>query len=153
VEYYFTLTPCLPLHILKTAPDVLRLTYVDADLFFFADPQPIMDEIGDAAIGVIEHRFPDDLVDLERYGRFNVGWLTFRNNATGLRCLEVWGGQCLDWCYDRLESGRFAEQKYLDEWPLRYGSVRIIQHRGANVAPWNLNRFEISVQGNELRVG
>jgi hypothetical protein len=153
VEYYFTLTPCLPLYVFAHHHDIARLTYVDADLFFFADPQPVLDEVGENAVGLIEHRFPNALRDLEKYGRFNVGWLTFRNDSTALGCLEVWREQCLDWCYDRLEPGRFAEQKYLDEWPLRYKSVRVIQHRGANVGPWNLNRFELSAHGNQIRVG
>src|SRR5262245_3451811 len=58
VEYCFTLTPCLPLHIFGTHPEIPRLTYVDADLLFFADPRPIFDEVGDNAVGVVEHRFP-----------------------------------------------------------------------------------------------
>jgi hypothetical protein len=153
VEYYFTLTPCLPLFIFRTHPEVARLTYVDADLFFFADPRPVLDEVGDNPVGLIEHRFPAELADRERFGRFNVGWLTFRNDPVALRCLQAWREQCLEWCYDRLEPGRFAEQKYLDDWPDRFNGIRIVQHRGANVAPWNLNRFEISQNDEGLRVG
>jgi cell division protein FtsB len=153
VEYYFTLTPCLPLYIFNTRTDITRLTYVDADLFFFADPQPILDELGENVIGVIEHRFPTELADLRKHGRFNVGWLTFRRDPIALACLQSWREQCLDWCYDKLEADRFAEQKYLDDWPNTFGRVRIIEHRGANVAPWNLNRFEISVAGEEVKVG
>jgi hypothetical protein len=153
IEYYFTLTPCLPLYLLKTRPEVTRLTYVDADLFFFASPQPILDEIADNSIGIIEHRFAADLEDRQIYGRFNVGWLTFVSDTRSLECLEVWREQCIAWCYDRLESGRFAEQKYLDEWPRRFKGLRIIEHRGANVAPWNLNRFKITDRGGDLRVG
>jgi len=153
VEYYFTLTPCLPLYIFGLCPQVSRLTYVDADLFFFADPQPILEELGDNSVGLIEHRFPDRLADLAKHGRFNVGWLTFTNDPIARGCLETWRAQCIEWCYDRVEPGRFAEQKYLDEWPDRSARIRIIQHRGANVAPWNLDRFELSLDGEELRVG
>src|SRR5262245_55075766 len=38
VEYYFTLTPCLPLYLFRCHPRTSRVTYLDADLFFFADP-------------------------------------------------------------------------------------------------------------------
>lgn len=152
-EYYFTLTPCLPLHLFDTHPDVQRLTYIDADLFFFADPAPIFQEAGDAAVALIEHRFPDELSHLNRYGRFNVGWLTFRRDPVALGCLDTWRKQCLEWCHDRLEPGRYAEQKYLDDWPITFPRVHVIQHRGANVGPWNLSRFELSMQGEELRVG
>jgi hypothetical protein len=152
VEYYFTLTPCFPLRLLKTSPGITRLTYVDADLYFFASPQPILDEVAGSSIGLIEHRFPDDLAHLASYGRFNVGWLTFRTDETALACLESWRRQCIEWCYDRLEDDRFAEQKYLDDWPTRFPNVRIIQHPGANVAPWNLNRFKLSVEDGAVRV-
>ena len=153
IEYYFTLTPCVPLHVFKTHPEVQRLTYVDADVFFFADPQPVLDEIGDHVVGLIEHRFPPELADRAQYGRFDVGWLTFRRDPIAIKCLETWREQCIEWCYDRLEPSRFAEHKYLDEWPSRFDRIKIVQHRGANVAPWNLNRFEISTQGGRLKVG
>jgi hypothetical protein len=152
IEYYFTLTPCLPLHIFRTRPEVPRLTYVDADLFFFADPFPIFHELGDNAVGLVEHRFPSNLAHLEVYGRFNVGWMTFRNDPIAVACLNSWRLQCLAWCHDRLEEDRFAEQKYLDEWPTRFNRVAIIQHPGANVAPWNIGRYEILVADGELRV-
>ena len=153
VEYYFTLTPCLPLHVFRTHPSIPRVTYVDADLFFFASPQPIFDEIGDSAVAIIEHRFSDRLPNRERFGRFNVGWLTFRHDPAALDCLQQWRAQCLEWCFDRLETDRFAEQKYLDAWPGRVERLCIVQHRGANVAPWNLDRFALAVEDDRLTVG
>jgi hypothetical protein len=152
VEYYFTLTPCLPLHVFGTHPEVPRVTYVDADILFFADPQPVLEELRDASVGLIEHRFPPDLAYLEKHGRFNVGWMTFRNDSPARGCLEEWRGQCIEWCYDRVEPGRFAEQKYLDPWPGRYPGVHVIEHKGANVAPWNLTRFALTLDAGELRV-
>jgi hypothetical protein len=153
IEYYFTLTPCALLYVLRTRPEIARLTYVDADLFFFADPQPLFDEMGDCAVGLIEHKFPAELAHLEQYGRFNVGWLTFRRDPVAFACLDVWRQQCLEWCYDRLEDNRFAEQKYLDAWPCRFQRVAVIQHKGANVAPWNLNRYPLAKSGETLFVG
>ncbi len=153
VEYYFTLTPYLPLYLLDRVEATRRITYVDADLFFFGDPQPIFDEVAEASIGIIEHRFPERLQALERRGRFNVGWLTFRDDAAARACLDRWRGQCLEWCHDREEPGRFADQKYLDDWPERVPSLRIIEHKGANVAPWNLDRFELVEREGKLFVG
>jgi hypothetical protein len=152
IEYYFTMTPCLPLYLFKSLPDVSRVTYVDADLFFFADPQPIFDEVGQSPVGIIEHRFPDDLVDFEKHGRFNVGWLTFQRDPVAFECLNSWRQQCLEWCYDRVEPGRFAEQKYLDEWPARFPGIHVVQHKGANLAPWNLRRFRVDHCAGRPRV-
>jgi len=117
IEYYFTCSPSLPLFILDNHRDVDLITYLDADLFFFADPTPVFDELGDRAIGIIGHRFPASLRGLERFGVYNVGWLSFRRNAHALACLRWWRERCLEWCFDRYEDGRFADQKYLDDWP------------------------------------
>jgi len=93
------------------------------------------------------------LAHLETYGRFNVGWLTFRNDPVARACLQRWREQCLAWCFDRLEDGRFADQKYLDEWPERFGAVRVIQHKGANVGPWNVGRYELTQGDGSLKIG
>jgi hypothetical protein len=138
VEYYFTLTPVLPLYVLAAVPEADLVTYLDADLFFFGDPQAVFDEIGAASVAIVEHRFPPQLENRLVYGRFNVGWVTFRRDADGLACLRWWRDRCVEWCYDRLEGDRFADQKYLDQWPERFSGVHVVQHHGANVAPWNL---------------
>jgi hypothetical protein len=145
VEYYFTLTPSLPRWILKTAPEVEMVSYVDADLFLFSDAAPLFDELGAGSVMIIEHRFPPRLQarGCNNVGRFNVGWLTFRRDAEGLACLERWRDQCIEWCYDREEDGKFADQKYLDDWPGLYRSLVILQHPGGNLAPWNVENYRI----------
>ncbi|RMH09503.1 MAG: hypothetical protein D6704_01125 [Nitrospirae bacterium] len=138
VEYYFTLSPILPLYVLKNFGCDL-VTYLDADLMFFSSPEAIFTELGDRSILITEHRFPPHLKSREIYGRFNVQCQVFRNDSIGLKCLERWRKQCLDWCYDRLEEGKFADQKYLDEWPELYGRfLKINEHPGIGLAPWNV---------------
>lgn len=152
IEYYFTCTPSLPLYVLRHQPEVDIVTYVDADLFFFGSPEPLFAEIGDRSIGIIPHRFPDTMRELEQYGVFNVGWLTFRRDAHGLQCLEWWRERCLEWCFDRVEGDRFADQKYLDQWPARFEGVHIIQHHGANLATWNIRRHCITKSAGDVMV-
>ena len=141
VEYYFTCTPSLPLFVLEHHQDVDAITYLDADLLFFADPEPLFDEIGSSAVAIIPHRFPPANVRFERYGIFNVGWLTFRRSEAAIECLTWWRERCLEWCFDREEPSRFADQKYLDDWPSRFESVHVVRHKGANVASWNLANY------------
>ncbi|WP_052128461.1 hypothetical protein [Neosynechococcus sphagnicola] len=152
VEYYFTCTPCLPLFVLKHHPEVDLITYLDADLFFFADPAPLYTEMGSHSIALIEHRFPETLRHLEQFGRFNVGWLSFRRDRSGLDCLQWWRDRCLEWCYDRLEADKFADQKYLDHWPTQFPGVVVLQHKGANLATWNLANYRIHRQDRTLWV-
>ena len=140
VEYYFTLSPCWPRWLLALYPEIDRVTYVDADLFFFASPTPIfsaMDEAG-ASVLVTEHRFPAALQHYAQHGRFNVGVLSWRNDAAGRACLDHWRVRCLAWCFDRVEAGNYADQKYLDAWPEQLGAaLLVLQDPAVNLAPWN----------------
>ncbi len=153
IEYYFTCTPSLPLFILKHYPEVDRITYVDADLYFFSDPKAIFDEVSEKSIAIVAHRFPEHLPHEKLYGTYNVGILSFRRDSNGLDCLEWWRARCIEWCYDRVEGARFADQKYLDEWPTRFREVLALTHKGVNVAPWNLANDEIAFDGRGVLVG
>lgn len=144
VEYYFTCSPSLPRYLMDRQPEIEVITYLDADLFFYSSPQPIFDELADGSVLIVPHRFPDRLGHLEEYGVFNVGLLSFRNDARGLAVLDGWREQCLEWCYDRVEDGRFADQRYLDAWPGQPGVV-ILQNPGAGLAPWNVSRYRLDL--------
>jgi len=149
VEYYFTLSPIFPLYVLEHF-DVDIVTYLDADLMFFSSPSPIYKELADNSIFITEHGYSEQIKDSEGFGRFNVQCQAFRNDTQGKKCLNRWRKQCLKWCYDRLEDGKFADQKYLDEWPELYGDSLVInQHRGVGVAPWNVKDVPLeSVNGD-----
>lgn len=152
VEYYFTCTPALPLYVLRESPWIDLITYVDADLFFFSDLEPLFDELGSGSIAIVAHRFPARLQHLENHGKYNVGILTFRQDAQGLACLHWWRERCLEWCYDYLEGGKYADQKYLDEWPEIFSGVVVLRHKGINVAPWNVGNSVISKRGGRIYV-
>lgn len=152
IEYYFTLSPFLPLYLLRTVPGISQITYIDADCCYYSSPQPIYDEMGDASILIIEHRFLKEQQHLSCFGRFNVGLLVFCNTSEGLACLERWGAQCAEWCYDRLEDEKFADQKYLDEWPGLYKNLHILRHPGVNLAPWNISNVSLVRRRNQLIV-
>jgi hypothetical protein len=152
IEYYFTCTPSLPIFIFDQFPEVDLLTYLDADLYFFADPAPVFDEIADHSIAVIEHRFPPYLRDRERFGVYNVGWVSFRRDSHAAACLAWWRERCLEWCYDRCEDGRFGDQKYLDQWPGLFTNLVVLQHKGANLAPWNLTNYRLREDAGQVWV-
>ena len=140
-EYCWTLSPCLPWHLFEKYPHIDFLTYLDADLLFYSSVEPLFEEIGDASIAIIEHRFSPRLKDREVNGRFCVEWVSFRRDKDGLGCLSRWRAQCIEWCFYRLEEGRMGDQKYLDEWPTLYPSCHILMHPGAGIAPWNYEQF------------
>jgi hypothetical protein len=153
IEYYFTCTPSLPLFVLNTRSDVPVITYLDSDLFFFADPEPLFDELGRGSVAIIPHRFPPQLRWRERAGIYNVSWLSFRRDANGLACLKWWRERCIEWCYDKDEDDRYADQKYLDDWPARFAGVVVLTHKGANLAPWNCANHTLTVNNSHVWVG
>lgn len=143
-EYCWTLSSCITWYVMQTYRQIDFLTYLDADVFFYSSVQPLFDEIGDASIAIIEHRFSDRLKDREVNGRFCVEWVSFRRDVHGLACLSRWREQCIEWCYYRLEDGKMGDQKYLDEWPNHYATCHILENLGAGVAPWNYAKYSFS---------
>jgi hypothetical protein len=152
LEYCCTATPALPLYMLDTRPELDEITYLDADLYFFNDPEPLFDELGDDSILMIEHRFPAHLGHHEVNGRFNVQFLTFRRDQDGLACLHWWHDRCIEWCYFRLEDTRFADQKYLDKWPTLFEGAHILRHKGGGVAPWNVSGYDIREKDGNVMI-
>jgi len=147
VEYCWTCTPSLPLYVLRNNPSLEMVTYLDADLFFYDNPDPLIEEMGDNSIMIIEHRFSDHLQHLVTYGIYNVSILTFRNDPRGLECLKWWRDRCIEWCFYRIEDGKFADQKYLDDWTTRFEGVHVLKYAGAGLALWNVGKYDIKSKG------
>jgi hypothetical protein len=138
VEYYFTCGPALIEYVFSLDPAIDLLTYLDADLFFFSDPEPVFDELGDGSVGLVPNRFAYAKEKMVLSGLYNVGFNMFRRDAQGLACLHWWKESCIEWCYDFVQGDRYADQKYLYEFPGRFPGVKVIRHPGADLAPWNL---------------
>jgi len=143
-EYCWTLTPFLPSYVFSRRLDIERVTYIDADLFFFQSPVMLIDEFLASGKHVLmtEHAFaPEREADL-RYGRFCVQFMTFRNSEPARGILADWQQRCVAWCYAREEDGKFGDQKYLDDWPRDYPSdVHILTRTDRTLAPWNVAYF------------
>lgn len=152
VEYYFTLTPSLPLYIFNHFSEVDLITYLDSDLYFFSDPKPIYEELEGNSIGIIGHRFPSRLKHLEKVGVYNLSWVSFCRDKNGLNCLRWYRERCNEWCYDRVEGDRYADQKYLDKFEELFKKVLVIQHKGANLAPWNIANYKITEKNKRIQV-
>jgi hypothetical protein len=152
IEYYFTCTPSLVCYVMSRVANGDLVIYVDGDLYFVADPEPLFAELGDGAVSIVPHRFAPKAQHLDRFGLYNVGWLVFRNDARGASVADWWRRRCNEWCYDFPDGDRFADQKYLEQFAAQSEGVIVLRHPGANLAPWNLGRHALSLERGEITV-
>ena len=142
-EYCWTCTPS----VIKLCIENYRLpfcTYLDADIYFFADPALLIDELGGKSILITEHRYTPEYNQTKNSGIYCVQFTTFKNDISGMSALNWWREACIEWCYNRVEDGKFGDQKYLDDWLLRFEGVHVLQHLGGGVAPWNVQQYDLS---------
>tara|TARA_B100000242_G_scaffold273048_1_gene226385 strand:+ start:23670 stop:24632 length:963 start_codon:yes stop_codon:yes gene_type:complete len=150
VEYFFTCKPYLLLHIFDLFQEVNSLTYVEADLFFYANPNLILHSIEDYSILITPHNFSTHYSNMAKYGMYNAGWMSFKKDENSLKCLSWWRNVCYAWCYKELNENRYGDQKYLDEWENRFNNVRIVDNKGANLGTWNIENYNIRVINNNI---
>ena len=148
-EYYWTCTP----FVIKYSIEKFNLsecTYIDADLFFFASPEVLLDELKDKSILITAHNYGPGHDKALIYGKYCVQFNTFKNNPEGMLALNWWRDRCIEWCYVRLEDGKFGDQKYLDDWTEKFTGVHVLQNPGGGVAPWNDNKYAFFRKNGEV---
>jgi hypothetical protein len=128
------------------------LGYVDADCYFFNDINLGLEIFSqEVEIQIHEHRFSEDRLEwLQKSGRFNVGLVIGSVGETFKSCLSRWQMQVVEDSSVDVVRGTCGDQKYLDEWPNRYSTLRIMKSHGMGVAPWNINSTKISINGRSV---
>ena len=142
-EYYWTLSPFIPEWVFQTDKSIERLTYLDADMFFFKNPSNIFKEFEQSGKSVLitEHAFDLEYSKLLNYGKFCVQWITYQKNKSE-KIIKWWQNRCLEWCFAKLEKDRFGDQKYLDQWPVLFPDlVYVLINKNLILAPWNQSKF------------
>lgn len=147
-EYCWTCTPVIIEYVLKHYGEP-NCTYIDADLYFFRDPQILFDEIEEtkANIVITEHRFKNNWNGrrlCRRSGKYCVEFNYFDQSENAWQALTWWKGKCYEWCYHLYEPERMGDQKYLERFPGLFQGVYELAHLGGGVAPWNLGQYRLS---------
>ncbi len=151
-EYYWA---CKPYSILKVMKDTKAdiVTYIDSDFMFFGSPEPLFKELGDNDVLLQPNNFSvEEMKQFIPVGYYCTCYESFRNNANGRKILKWWHKKDMEWCYAVFEPGRFADQKYPEDWRTRFKKVREVLNVGANVAPWNIQKFDTSTKGGKIYV-
>lgn len=153
-ELYFTTTPLLITFVLKKFSDFKYAIYLDSDLYFFENPQLVIDAMSSKDVGIIPHRhsWPNQR-RLAKYGTYNVGWVGFKNTPGGHEVALWWKDRCLEWCLDKPSLSLYADQGYLDFFPLIFATrVQVIRDRGMNLAPWNSSAVKVQNRNGRPQV-
>ena len=145
-EYCWTLTPFAPRFVFEADSTVPRVTYLDADLWFRKNPVAIFHEFESSGKPVLitDHSYAPEYDQSAIAGQYCVQFMTFvRERGEIVR--KWWEESCIEWCFARYEDGKFGDQKYLDDWPVRYADlVHVLTDKELMLAPWNATRFPYS---------
>ena len=142
-EYCWTLTPFSPQLVFDREPSAMRVTYLDADTWFCRSPAEIFEDFDASgkAVLITEHAYAPEYDQTPQTGRFCVQFMTFKRDE-GEVVRRWWAERCIEWCFARIENGRFGDQMYLDDWPVRFRDlVHVLRKPSLTQAPWNVTRF------------
>lgn len=151
-EYYWSCKP----YTVKWLMDKINadmVTYIDCDFMFFSSPEKIFKEADQTSVLIQPNNFSyDEEKQFLPVGYYCSCWESFKNNKQGRQVLDWWHQKCMEWCYAKFEPERFADQKYLDKWRILFKGVSEVTTPGANIAPWNIQKFDISLKNKKVLV-
>lgn len=125
--------------------------WLDADMWVFGDIDGVIGSYSEAACLLTPHRFSSDYMHFEpTVGRYNAGFVAFRNSADGVKALHWWAARCLESCPAVPTDSAFGDQKYLDQLATDFTCVTSVASRGFNAAPWNISDSKIEKRNGEV---
>lgn len=143
--------PLLLLHLLSKGYN--RVIYVDNDIYFFASPDQLFEELNDCQVLLTPHWYLSDpqrkqywLEASLRIGLYNAG---FVGVSAGAEPAVQWWAQCCEYNVKKSAwRGLFDDQRYLDLLPILFDQVKVTRNKGCNVASWNVDMCPRSVDEN-----
>lgn len=141
-EYAWTLKPSIVLYIFENFDYADHVLWLDSDMQFLCSPEPLYEEWGTSSLLLSEQYYTDAYEYLvSGYGKYQAGFIGFRKDKNGMECLRWWQERCMEWCSDKADNGRWADQKYLDELPERFEGVGVVNNFGINLTPFIVYRI------------
>jgi hypothetical protein len=129
------------------------ITFCDCDLFFFQSPEALFAELEGADVLIQPNNFSFQYeTDFTTIGYYCSSFQSFRKNENSKQILDTWHRQTMQRCSSSVGSGIFGDQQYMDEWRICYQRVREAVNPGANVAPWNVQKFDLTRQDSQIMI-
>jgi len=138
-------------HVLGLYPEAEWAVYLDSDMMIYADPDQALPTDGDILLTLHRPSTPHFESFIASVGRYNAGYIAFRNTVQGSTALSWWRGQCEDSCSAQPSSTGYGDQRYLNELSAFPGAVENT-HNGLNAAPWNIFGKTVWEDGDLIRI-
>lgn len=154
-EYCWTLKPYFLEYIMDAFKDTRYFAHLDADLYFYSEPEQIIAEAPSASLFLTDHNNSDNFLhSYETSGRFNTGFVCCKNDAEAYSAVLWWKKRCLERCpiVANVAEGVYGDQKYVEKWPLLFNNVHKVRTKGANVAQWNIQGFRVTCREGKVYV-
>jgi hypothetical protein len=124
--------------------------YLEADSLFYDDPEILLQELGEDSVSLVPHNYSPGFDNTETAGEFCVQFNAFRNDELSAKVLNYWKENCFK--YSKQHLTLYPGQICLNNWTGLFKGVKSLSNPGAGVAPWNINRYSVSVKNNQLCV-
>lgn len=117
-----------------------KVIYCDCDIHFYNDYNFLWIELDSHNVLITPHWInpyePENIGSIHGTGLFNGGFIGVSIRASHV--MEWWAKACLYRC-DHSYGYVNVDQGYLDLMPVYFDKVKILDHKGCNVAFWNAN--------------
>jgi hypothetical protein len=130
-----------------------KVIYLDNDIFFFNSPIFLWKELDDNDVLLTPHNYPRDPKKNQNWleanfkvGLYNAGFIGVNKKAKHM--IDWWADCCSYRCEKSWFRGLFDDQKYLDLVPIVHPNTKIMEHKGCNVAGWNVDVCRRTLSSN-----
>jgi hypothetical protein len=152
-EYIWSSKGSVFLYLFNNYPMLKHIVWLDGDTEFYSDPEPIFNELRKCSILLTKERFVEANRGLnDIYGIFNTGLMGFNKNRNAINCIMWFRKKCIEWCYDRVEQGKWSDQMYVNNWPVMFNDVRVMEDIGINVTAWNIQGASVNKLDTDIYI-
>lgn len=138
--FRWSMKPVILRHLLNKGFN--QVFFLDPDLYFFNDFTFLYRELEGSSLLLTPHwraknpyKDATNFAILQTSGLFNAGFVGA--TKSGIPALEWWASVCAYECVKDPSRGLFVDQAYLDLMPIYFEDIKILRHKGCNVANWN----------------
>jgi hypothetical protein len=151
-EFSTSLKPFIALKLLESFDKVI---FLDPDTCLYNPLEPVLKDLEKHPIVLTPHytkpqsdTLPDSDIGMMRFGSFNLGFFAVNNSDEGLSFLHWWSDRCIRFGFFETQFGLSTDQKWVSIAPCFFQNLYVSFNLGYNVAMWNAQERQISVNEN-----